>query len=197
MTLAEAHRYAERYDVSMIRKALKVRSFASRRIAVQDSTLEIPKIDDPESPFHGERPPPQYLDMQIEITMNLIIDKHRKAVLKDLKYLMFGNDAVQSWYRVFLTVYILLSTNEFAYQWQLRYVKMADGTVRYPFFYAFLLELSMILMLDATEDSWLRRLRDKIYARGMGILRRESAIPLPQRLSRSNTIRARLDSSDR
>jgi hypothetical protein len=82
---------------------------------VQDSTLEIPKIDDPESPFHGERPPPQFMDMQIDITMNLIIDRHRKAVLKDLKSLMFGSDAVQSWYRVFLTVYILLSTIEFAY----------------------------------------------------------------------------------
>jgi len=55
----------------------------------------------------------------------------------------------------------------------------------------------MILMLNAIEDSWLRRLRDKIYARGMGILGRESAIPLPEPLSRSKTIRARLDSSDR
>lgn len=59
------------------------------------------------------------MDMQIDITMNLIIDlivdRHRKAVLKDLKSLMFESDAVQSWYRVFLTVYILLSTIEFAY----------------------------------------------------------------------------------
>ncbi len=169
----------------MIRKALKVRSFASRRIAV------------PESPFHGERPPSHFMNMQIDITMNLIIDRHRKAVLKDLKSLMFGNDAVQSRYRVFLTVYILLSTIDFAYQWQLRYVKLADGTVRFPFFYTFLLKLSMILMLNAIEDSWLRRLCDKIYAREMGILGRESAIPLPELLSRSNTIRARLGSSDR
>ncbi len=43
------------------------------------------------------------MNMQIDITMNLIIDRHRKAVLKDLKSLMFGNDAVQSSYRVFLT----------------------------------------------------------------------------------------------
>lgn len=132
LTLAEAHRYAERYDVSMIRKALKVRSFANRRIAVQDSTLGIPKIDDPESPYHGEYPPPQFMDMQIDIMMNLIIDKHRKAVLKDLKALVFASNAVQSWYRVYLTIYILLSTIEFAYQWQLRYVKLAEGTVRYP-----------------------------------------------------------------
>ncbi len=150
-----------------------------------------------ESPFHGERPSSQFMNMQIDITMNLIIDRHRKAILKDLKSLMFGNDAVQSRYRVFLTVYILLSTIEFAYQWQFQYVKMADGMVRYSSFYTFLLKLSMILMLNAMEDSWLCRLRDKIYARGIGILGRESVIPLPERLSRSNIICARLDSSER
>lgn len=179
----------------MIRKALKVRSFASRRIAVQDSTLEIPKIDDPESPYHGERPPPEFMDMQIDIMMNLIIDKHRKAVLKDLDSLVFGSDAVQSWYQVFLTVYILLSTIEFAYQWQLRYVRLAEGTVRYLFFYAFLWKPSMMLMLDAIEEPWLCGFRDKLYARGMGILCRKSTIPFPQCLPRSNTICARFQSS--
>ncbi len=101
----------------MLRRALKVRSFASRRIAVKDSDLEIPEINDPNSPYHGERPPPQLMDMQIDMMMNFIIDKHRNAVSKDLKALVFESNAVQARYRVFLTVFTLLSTIEFAYQW--------------------------------------------------------------------------------
>ena len=46
LTLAEAHRYAELHDNEVVRRALKVRSFAVRRTELQQSELEIPIIDD-------------------------------------------------------------------------------------------------------------------------------------------------------
>ena len=112
-----------------------------------DSTLEIPKVNDPESPYHGEWPPPQYVDFQLDMIMNFVIDKHCQDVLKSMKHLIFSPEAAQARYPLFLTVFLLPSTIEFAYQWQLRYVELAEGTARQLFLCALLLKACMMLTL--------------------------------------------------
>lgn len=116
LTLAEAHRYAELHDNETIRRALKIRCFAVRRTELQQSELNIPIIDDEESLHHGQRPLPRFLNYQVDIMMNFVIDAHRKAVLKRLKSLIFGKNVIKAWYEVYLLIYLLLSTIEYAYR---------------------------------------------------------------------------------
>ena len=130
LTLAEAHRYAELHDSEFVRRALKVRSFAVRRTELQQSELEIPMIDDQECLHYGHRPLPRFLNYQVDIMMNFVIDAHRKAVLKRLKGLIFGSNVIKAWYEVYLLTYLLLSTIEHAYHWQLRYSEKRRDTVR-------------------------------------------------------------------
>ena len=131
ITLAEANRYAILHDKSTIGNALKVRAFVLRGQRIQDSALgsEIPTVDDPHCKWHGQRPWPPYINYQIDNMANQIIDKHRKIVLKSLKSLVFGKNAISNWYEAYLNIYLLLSTLEHAYQWQQQYVKMEAGTV--------------------------------------------------------------------
>ena len=120
LTLSEAHLYASCYDDETIHRALKIRSFAVRRIELQQSKLDIPIIDDEKCLHHGQRPLPRFLNYQVDNMMNSVIDAHRKAVLKRLRSLIFGNNPIKARYEVYLLIYPLLSTIEFACQWQLR-----------------------------------------------------------------------------
>lgn len=130
LTLPEAHRYAELHDNGNIRHALKVRSFAVRRLELHQSELDIPIIDDEECLHHGQRPLPRFLNYQVDIMMNFVIDAHCKTVLRRLKCLIFGKNVIKAWYEVYLMVYLLLSTIEHACQWQLRYSAKQKNTVR-------------------------------------------------------------------
>lgn len=96
VTLTEAHRFADRYNVPMVERALKIRAFASRRIALQDAILSIPIVDDKDSMYHEQRPVPPYMEFQIDIMMNFVIDEHRTAVLKELKRAIFGSNAMEA-----------------------------------------------------------------------------------------------------
>lgn len=62
--------------------------------------------------------------------MNFVIDAHRKVVLKRLKSLIFGKNAIKAWYEVYLLTCLLLSTIEYACRWQLRYSAKRKDTVR-------------------------------------------------------------------
>jgi hypothetical protein len=131
LTLVEANRYAELRNKSAIRNALKVRSFAARKMImrVSEITSQIATVDNEKSKWHMVRPCPPYINYQIDNMMNQIIDRHRKTVLKNLKSLMFCGKKTQSWYEAFLIVYLLLSTLEYATEHQQRYVAEAAGTV--------------------------------------------------------------------
>lgn len=129
LTLAEAHRFAELYDNDAVRRALKIRSFAARRVELQQSDLDIPIIDDTECLHHGQRPLPRFLNYQVDMMANFVINAHSKAVLKRLKGLIFGKDVIKAWYEVYLLIYLLLSTIEYACQWQLRYSAKRKDTV--------------------------------------------------------------------
>lgn len=96
LTLAEAHRYAELHDNESVRRALKIRSFAVRRTELQQSELDIPVIDDEDCLHHGHRPLPRFLNYQVDIMMNSVIDTHRKAVLRRLKTLIFRKNAIKA-----------------------------------------------------------------------------------------------------
>lgn len=62
LTLAEAHRYAELYDNEAVRRALKIRNFAVRRVELQHSNLDILIINDTECLHHSQRPLPRFLN---------------------------------------------------------------------------------------------------------------------------------------
>ena len=130
LTLAEAYRYAELHDSESIRRALKIRSFAVRRIELQQSELDIPAIDDEDCSIDGHRPLPRFLNYQVDIMMNSVIDTHRKAVLKRLKGLIFEKNVIEAWYEVYMLMYLLLSTIEYAYHWQIGYSATRKDTVR-------------------------------------------------------------------
>lgn len=132
LTLNEAHRYAGLHENEFIRRALKIRSFAARRCKLQASELDIPIVDDEASLYHGQRHLPRFMNYQVDVMMNFVIDAHRKAVLKYLKSLIFGKDVITAWYEVYLLIYLLLSTIEFAWQWQLKYSTCLKDTVRSP-----------------------------------------------------------------
>lgn len=131
LTLVEANRYGMLHENSAVRNALKVRAFTLRCQEMQDSPLahEIPIVDDPSCKWHGQRPTPPYLNYQLDNMKNQLIDKHRKVVLKSLKSLIFGKNAIEHWYEAYLNTYLLLNTLEYAYQWQQHYVGQAAGTV--------------------------------------------------------------------
>ena len=136
LTLAEASRYASLYPKSTVRNALKVRLFVLRGQRIQETGLasEIPVVNDPACRWHNQRPWPPYLNYQLDNIQNQIIDKHRKIVIKSLKGMIFGKNAISKWYEAYLNIYLLLSTLEWAYQWQQQYVDRQIGTVSLGFF---------------------------------------------------------------
>jgi hypothetical protein len=134
LTLAEAKRYADSHSATTVQNALKIRDFAMKRVALNDvETLGIPVIDDKQSRHHNTRPIPRFVNIQVEIMINYIIDSHRKKVIRRLKSLIFGSKAIKAWFEIYLCIFLLLDTLEFAYQWQLKYVGWARGTSLYNY----------------------------------------------------------------
>lgn len=130
LTLAEAQRYADSHSATTMQSALKIRDFAVKRVALNDvETLGIPVVNDTQSRHHNTRPIPRFVNIQVEIMINNIIDSYRKLVIRRLKSLIFGSKAIKAWFEIYLSIFLLLDTLEFAYQWQLKYVGWAKGTV--------------------------------------------------------------------
>jgi hypothetical protein len=130
LTLTEAKRYAASHSATTMQSVLKIRDFAVKRVALNDvETLGIPVINDKQSRHHNTRPIPRFVNIQVEIMINNIIDHYRKIVIRRLKTLIFGSKAIKAWFEIYLSIFLLLDTLEFAYQWQLKYVGWAKGTV--------------------------------------------------------------------
>ena len=130
LTLAEAVRFSKTHSCTTIDNALKIRDFAIKRVALRSGdTLDVPIINDEQSRHPNTRPIPRFVNIQIEQMVNTIIDSHREIVIKRLKYLIFGGAAIKHWFEIYLSIFLLLDTLEWAYQWQLRYVGWAAGTV--------------------------------------------------------------------
>ena len=131
LTLIEAARFSKAYSNTTIENALKIRDFAIKRVALKPGDpLDVPIINDEQSRHHNTRPIPRFVNIQIEQMVNTIIDSHRKVVIKRLKSLIFGSGAIKHWFEIYLNIFLLLDTLEWAYQWQLKYVGWAAGTVR-------------------------------------------------------------------
>ncbi|MCJ1411862.1 hypothetical protein MMC19_005954 [Ptychographa xylographoides] len=129
LTLAEAVRFSKTHSCTTIDNALKIRDFAIKRVALRSGdTLDVPIINDEQSRHPNTRPIPRFVNIQIEQMVNTIIDSHREIVIKRLKYLIFGGAAIKHWFEIYLSIFLLLDTLEWAYQWQLRYVGWAAGT---------------------------------------------------------------------
>ncbi|MCJ1416924.1 hypothetical protein MMC32_003263 [Xylographa parallela] len=129
LTLIEAARFSKAYSNTTIENALKIRDFAIKRVALKPGDpLDVPIINDEQSRHHNTRPIPRFVNIQIEQMVNTIIDSHRKVVIKRLKSLIFGSGAIKHWFEIYLSIFLLLDTLEWAYQWQLKYVGWAAGT---------------------------------------------------------------------
>ncbi|MCJ1404499.1 hypothetical protein MMC11_007725 [Xylographa trunciseda] len=129
LTLAEAARFSKTHSHTTIENALKIRDFAIKRVALRpEDPLDIPIVNDEQSRHHNTRPIPRFVNIQIEQMVNTIIDSHRKVVIKRLKSLIFGSGAIKHWFEIYLSIFLLLDTLEWAYQWQLKYVGWAAGT---------------------------------------------------------------------
>ena len=130
LTLAEAKRYSEAHSDTVIQNALKIRDFAIKRVSLSPTdSLPVPIISDDHSRHNDTRPIPRFVNIQIEQIVNNIIDNHRKVVIRRLKAIIFAARAVKSWFEIYLNIFLLLDTLEWAYQWQLKYVGWAKNTV--------------------------------------------------------------------
>ncbi|MCJ1282521.1 hypothetical protein MMC26_001844 [Xylographa opegraphella] len=129
LTLEEAARFSKSHSHTTIENALKIRDFAIKRVALRPGDpLDVPVVNDEQSRHHNTRPIPRFVNIQVEHMVNTIIDSHRKVVIKRLKSLIFGSGAIKHWFEIYLSIFLLLDTLEWAYQWQLKYVGWAAGT---------------------------------------------------------------------
>lgn len=94
-------------------------------------TLGIDPVEDPESPYCGRIPIPPLLDAQLD---HLWIGKMfvtRKTMLSQLKaMIMDKTKRRQDWYKIFLTILVLLSNLETIYQNQYQQKQRYGKTVR-------------------------------------------------------------------
>lgn len=129
LTLVEARRYADAYGNNALDNALRTRCIAKQEIELMESSFNIPTIDDPYFMHPGYRPFPVYLLYQLDLSINLALDAHKKQVLKRLNTLVFSSNPIKVWFEVFLEVYLLLSTITASYANQLKFLDHMTGTV--------------------------------------------------------------------
>ncbi|KAL6718214.1 hypothetical protein ACLMJK_004302 [Lecanora helva] len=117
LTRREAQRFAKLHHESAVVGALKIRNLATDRRfeTLNGQELGIPVNEDNTAEKYGQRPLPRYVNHQLDIILyNFIIERHRRDVFARLNKLIFGKNAISAWYEIFLTVYMLLETLEFA-----------------------------------------------------------------------------------
>lgn len=75
-----------------------------------------------DTPDYFEKLPlPPVLTYQVQGIIGLIMLKDQAAITKELKTKIYRQDPVRGWYEIFLTIFVLLSVVELAYQAQQRY----------------------------------------------------------------------------
>ncbi|KAI0385426.1 hypothetical protein F5Y04DRAFT_185324 [Hypomontagnella monticulosa] len=123
----EARRYASLRG-GIVSNALKIRAatYVSERrlIIVGNDTLGIKTFDNPGFDEYGKVLSPISLDLQLDKLYITYMEQHWKIVLSGLKKLIFSRtDKRETWYEVFLTVFVLLSTLECAHAEEISFVK--------------------------------------------------------------------------
>ncbi|KAL2680346.1 hypothetical protein Neosp_007943 [[Neocosmospora] mangrovei] len=130
LTWNEAIRYRHKSGSNLIARALQI--YAGAMINSKYPTSVEPNVfgvaDQEHTPyfFHKIPLPPQ-LTYQIQTLVGLVMTDIQKDLLKDLKKHVFAKDRLEKWYELFLVIFILLSTIEWVYQVQLRFVKAKEG----------------------------------------------------------------------
>ena len=118
LTRREARRYACLHPHSGLGGALKIMNLTVKRYlgSCNGEQLGIPLIEDEDMDRYGGRLLPVFVYHQMDIILNnFIVDQHRKAVLRRLKSVVYGSNAVAAWYEVFLTTFLILEVIEYAY----------------------------------------------------------------------------------
>ncbi|KAM6520226.1 hypothetical protein FALCPG4_013779 [Fusarium falciforme] len=130
LTWTEAIRYRDKYGLNLIAHALQI--YAGAMINSKYPTSVKPNVfgvvDQKHTPyvFHKIPLPPQ-LTYQIQTLVGLVMTDIQKELLKELKKRVFSKDRLRTWYELFLVIFILLSTIEWVYQVQIRFVKAKEG----------------------------------------------------------------------
>ncbi|UPK95160.1 hypothetical protein LCI18_006095 [Fusarium solani-melongenae] len=130
LTWTEAIRYRDKYGSKLIAGALQI--YAGAMINSKYPSSVEPNVfgvaDQEHTPyfFHKIPLPPQ-LTYQIQTLVGLVMTDIQKELLKDLKKRVFSKDRLRTWYELFLVIFLLLSTIEWVYQVQIRFVKAKEG----------------------------------------------------------------------
>jgi hypothetical protein len=92
-------------------------------------TLGIVPVTDKESPYYDRIPIPPLLDAQVDEMWMHKMKRIRKTVIGELRNTILSTDKRQNWFKVFLTIFVLLSNLEFLYQKQTEQKKRYSSAV--------------------------------------------------------------------
>lgn len=110
--------------------------FARSFTIVGEETLGISRVDNMRTTYYHQRVPlPTMLNYQLDTIAIIRMTQQQQKVVEGLDSLMFKSkkiDRFKVWYEVFLTTFVLLSTLEYVYQMQQKYLQRHKGTVCKP-----------------------------------------------------------------
>ena len=79
--------------------------------------LGLGPVRDPSSPLHGRIPIPPMLDAQMDSILMELMKSRQRHGLSKLKTMMMSHSR-ENWFKIFLTIIVLLSNLEFLYEHQ-------------------------------------------------------------------------------
>lgn len=135
LTMAEAIRYSDEHQNSIIHSALRIRSgvfLLATALSMQgNEKLDVKDIHG-NTPSYFNIPLPTILEYQIDTAAILVLKCLQDTLLKGLHKLVFSDNRTKVWYEVFLVTFVLLSTLELVYKKQQEYLTWHENTVCLP-----------------------------------------------------------------
>lgn len=116
----------------MVRGAIKIavmtRLFSKSFGIAGAEKLDIDESTDPWSPYFGRVPIPPLLDAQLDKLWRDMMDKEKKAVLRELRPKVLHHK-LKDWLECFLVMFLLLLNVEFSYRHQTKQLAMHKNAV--------------------------------------------------------------------
>ncbi|KAL2834220.1 hypothetical protein BDW59DRAFT_156162 [Aspergillus cavernicola] len=131
LTLKEARRYASAKGCStIVANALKILAAGYiseiQPVIVSGDTLGIPLIQNERFKYHNQRPIPIALDYQIDNLYIAYMQRNLEPLLRGLDRLIYKarkTERKETWYEIFLTVFVLLFSLEEVFDKQISFVR--------------------------------------------------------------------------
>ncbi|KAF3020918.1 hypothetical protein E8E14_002226 [Neopestalotiopsis sp. 37M] len=136
LSLAEARRYAQS-RTTIVSRVLKVHyaNFLSENhlVIVGPETLGIEAVNNSKFQENGRVLAPWSIDAQMDVLYIAYFQTHMKHVISGLKKLIFSrDDKRETWYEIFLAIFVLLSNLESVHECQVSYIQRfckSNGTI--------------------------------------------------------------------